>query len=86
LFDLRNKQLPKGLLKIAVRFCKDRGYTFSMDASLQPKTGISVDAINTFIDSIPISTKGIDIELRDYQRDAVIQSISYYRNLLISPT
>lgn len=86
LFDLRNKQLPKGLLKIAVRFCKDRGYAFSMDMSLQPKTGISVDAINTFIDSIPISTKGIDIELRDYQRDAVIQSISYYRNLLISPT
>ncbi len=86
LFDLRNKQLPKGLLKIAVRFCKDRSYTFSMDKSLQPKTGISIESINTFIDSIPISTKGVDIELRDYQRDAIIQSISYYRNLLISPT
>lgn len=86
LFDLRNKQLPKGLLKIAVRFCKDRGYTFSMDKSLQPKTGISVDVINAFIDSINIESNGNSITVRDYQREAIIQSISYYRNLLISPT
>ena len=86
LFDMRTKNLPKGLLKIAVRFCKDRGYMFSMDASLQPKTGISVESINTFIDSINIKSNGNDITVRDYQREAIIQSIAYYRNLLISPT
>jgi len=73
-------------LKVAVRFCKDRGYDFSIDPQLNPKTNIPVDQINEFIDSIAISTKGKSISLRDYQRQAVIQSLSYFRNLLVSPT
>jgi superfamily II DNA or RNA helicase len=33
-----------------------------------------------------LTTKGKKIELRDYQVDAILQSLRYYRNLLISPT
>jgi hypothetical protein len=39
LFDLRTKKLAKGLLKIAIKFCRERDYTFSIDPSLNPKTG-----------------------------------------------
>lgn len=86
IFDLRTKKLPKGLLKIAVRFCKDRNYTFQIDPDLNPKTNISIGDIEDFVDSIDVTTRGKNISVRDYQLRAIIQQLSYYRNLLISPT
>lgn len=73
IYDLRYKKLPKGLLKIAVKFCKDRGYTFDIDPSLNPKTNINEQELVNWIDSIDISTKGKAIELRDYQVSAIMQ-------------
>lgn len=86
IFDVRYKKLPKGLLKVAIKFCKDRDYTFSIDPQLNPKTNFNEQEILDWIDSIDVTTKGKSIAVRDYQTQAILQSLRYYRNLLISPT
>lgn len=86
LYDLRSKKLPKGLLKLAVKFCKSRGYTFSIDSELNPRTTITETEVEQFIKSTLVTSKGKEIAIRDYQIDAVQQSMRYYRNMLISPT
>lgn len=86
LLDLRQNKLPKGLLKVAVKFCKDRDYTFSIDPELNPKTCINESTLLDWIDSIEVTSKGKSIAVRDYQIQAITQSLRYYRNLLISPT
>ena len=86
LFDIRYKKLPKGLLKVAIKFCKDRNYTFDIDPLLNPKTYFNEKEITDWVDSIEVSTRGKQIDVRDYQLDAILQSLRYYRNLLISPT
>lgn len=86
LFNSRYKTLPKGLLKIAMGFCKDREYQFTVDPQLDPKSNISEDAIREFIRSIPVTSKGKDIGVRDYQEEAILHSFRTYRNILLSPT
>lgn len=86
LFDIRGKKIAKGLLKIAVKFCKDRNYTFFIDPDLNPKTSIDLDDVKEYVSKLDIRSKNKPIEIRDYQMDAILQSMRYYRNLLISPT
>jgi hypothetical protein len=61
IYDLRYKKLPKGLLKIAVKFCTSRNYTFRIDPELNPKTKFSEQEILDWIDSIDVTTKGKSI-------------------------
>ena len=86
IYNSRSKTLPKGLLKIAVNFCKDREYEYSIDPALNPKSNISDQDILDFIKSIPVTSKGKEIIVRDYQEDAILHSFRTYRNILLSPT
>jgi len=86
LYNVRNKQLYKGLLNIAIKFCKDRGYEFEIDPKLNPKTGISEESIRQFIDGLKLTSKGQLLEIRDYQYEAVFKMMESKRNLIISPT
>ncbi len=86
LYDLRTKTLPKGLLKVAIRFCKDRDYPFTIDPSLNPKTYIKREDVEAFINSVEITSGGKHISIRDYQIDAIVKSFETYRNILVSPT
>lgn len=86
LFDLRSKSLPKGLLSIAIGFVKDRKYNFTIDPTLNPNTNINLDDIKKFIESIPVTTQGKEIRVREHQVDAILESFKHYGKILISPT
>lgn len=86
IFNSRLKTLPKGLLKIAIGFCKDRNYSFSVDPLLNPNSNIPDKEILDFIDSISVTSKGKEITVRDYQKEAILHSFKTYRNILLSPT
>ena len=70
---MRSNRLPKGLLKIAVKFCKDRGYSFSIDPELNPKTDINENELLEWIDSIEVTSRNKPIAVRDYQIQAIVQ-------------
>lgn len=86
IYNTRSKTLPKGLLKIAMGFCKDREYDITVDPQLNPNSDISDDKIRDFIKSIPVTSKGKEIAVRDYQEEAILKSFQTYRNILLSPT
>lgn len=86
LFNLRSKSLPKGLLPVAIKFCEERGYPFTATQSLNPKSKIKETDIREFIDSIPVAARGEAIEVREYQKKAIVHSLQNYRSILLSPT
>ena len=86
LFDQRRKTLYKGLLDVAIRFCKERKYEFEVDVSLKNSTNITQEEVAQFIDSLNLQGRGVKLTVRDYQYQAVFKSLESKRNLLVSPT
>ena len=86
LLNQRTKTLYKGLLNLAIKFCKDRDYEFELDPRLNPKSGITETQTREFIDSLQLASKGNKLDIRDYQYDAVFRMLETKRNLAISPT
>lgn len=80
LFDLRTRQIYRGLAQNVVKFCEDRGYEWSYDNELY-NSEFSVTEAEHFIKSL-----NIPLDLRDYQLDAFIHAIRSRRALLLSPT
>jgi superfamily II DNA or RNA helicase len=86
LYNIQNKKLYKGLLQVAIKFCRDRNYKFEIDETLNPKSNISEEKITEYIDNLKLASKGNQLEVRDYQYDAVINMLKTKRNIIISPT
>jgi superfamily II DNA or RNA helicase len=86
LLNTRNKTLYKGLLNLAVKFCKDRKYDFTIDPELNPNTGIKEGEVYDFVDSLDLHARGNKLTVYDYQYQAVYQALKTKRNLLLSPT
>jgi ATP-dependent helicase YprA (DUF1998 family) len=86
LLDMRKKTLYKGLLSFAINFCKSRDYEFSIDPKLNPNTKITEDEVRDFVDSLQLTARGVPLQVRDYQQQAIFKSLETKRNLLLSPT
>lgn len=86
LFNLRDKSLPYGLLGELIEFCKSRDYTFDIDKQITNTYCPSTEELKKYVDSIPLSTRGQKIELRDYQFEGIANAIKNQRALTISPT
>lgn len=86
LLDARKKTLYKGLLGIAIKFAKDRGYEFKIDAVLDNRTGITEQEVKEYVDSLELTARGELLTVRDYQYQAIFKTLETKRNLLISPT
>lgn len=86
LLDARKKTLYKGLLAIAIKFAKDRKYEFEIDKSLDSRTGLKEEDIRKYVDSLRLTARGVPLEVREYQYQAVFKTLETKRNLLISPT
>lgn len=82
----RRKTLYKGLLGVAIKFAKDRGYEFKIDKNLDNRSGVTEQESREFVDSLELTARGEPLQVRDYQYQAVFKSIETKRNLLISPT
>lgn len=87
LFNQRTKLLYKGLLDIVVNFSKMNNYKLKIDPSLFPKDKeITKEAIEEFCSTLKPSGGGEEISIREYQVEAIYQSLNNYRKILISPT
>ena len=85
LFDLRNQQLPHGLLKQTHQFCSERGYKLKLDENVKHEWTPSGD-LKKYIDGMSISINGKIISPRDYQLNAAIHGLRHRRCILLSPT
>jgi superfamily II DNA or RNA helicase len=87
LFDSRNNQIYYGLLKHIKVFCEERNYELEyLNFSEKEKERYSIDIVNQFVEKLKISSRGKQIEVRDYQVNAFHSAINNHRGLFISPT
>ncbi len=81
LYNLSNKHLYSGLIDYVEKFAQEREY--KIDYKTNPKiiNGYNENDYERLVRSL-----NLEIEPRDYQRDAFLHSINHERCLLLSPT
>ncbi len=84
LFNMRDQTLPYGLLEQLIRFSEERNYQVELPSEIASEK--IVTDCNEFIDDLPLTVGGEEIEPRDYQIDAVNHALHNQRSVLISPT
>jgi superfamily II DNA or RNA helicase len=85
LYDLFRKTLYAGLLSYVEMFANERGYNIE-NRIPSVKIPITINQISEYTKSLLLSNATKDLEIRDYQINAIHNAISETRTLLLSPT
>ena len=83
LLSVFTKELYVGLLKYVQEFCRINEYPFINNIPANP---VDISQIDSFIETLNYHSNGKPIEIREYQMDAVRETIRNNRSLLLSPT
>ena len=82
LYSMYTKELYVGLLPYLIEFANTLEYEIEVDV---PDIGEQID-IDKFTDELRLQSNEKDIQIRDYQKEAVTKAINVGRTLLLSPT
>jgi len=87
LYSQRDKVIPFGLLPYVKLFAEKYEYPIELcpDLMVTPKE-VSRKEVKTFIDSLDIHSNGKKLDIRDYQYEAVYQSLNQRKLICQSPT
>jgi len=80
LFDVRTKQLYRGLVPYVAKFCEERNYEWEYENEAYDEE-FSLAEANAFVEELRPKHAP-----RDYQLDAFVHAIRTRRSLLLSPT
>lgn len=80
LFDIRSKQLYRGLVPYVAKFCEEREYEWDYENEAYDEE-FSLTEANAFVEKLRPKHAP-----RDYQLDAFVHAIRTRRSLLLSPT
>ena len=87
LFNSQSYTIYLGLMNYIKEFCEEREYTVEYDETRPDlEDEFSVYHFNKFAESLNLHSRGKPIEVREHQRDAVIDAMQRRRALLLSPT
>ena len=86
LFSMITKELYVGLLDYVKKFAEERDYDLDESEYRKSFDEITYKDIKEFCNSLNVTSKGKQIEIREYQIDAIYQAIVNGRRLLLSPT
>jgi len=90
LLDLRFGTLPVGLYNELVEVASTLGYSTSIEktqyGSPIDKDVVTYEKVENFVNSLDIHSKGISVEIREYQIKAVFNCIKNERQISITPT
>lgn len=91
LYNNRTKLLPIGLYPRLVDFCKDQSHDIEFKendrfSSVFDPCDVDRQDVQDFVDSLDLWSKSGPITARDYQVDAIYESIKQRKITLISPT
>ena len=89
MYDRLRKTLYVGLYDYVEKFCFDREYELEYTTpkkELETDNGITFEEVEEFANWLEPSTRGVPIQIRDYQIAAVHTALNKERCLLLSPT
>ena len=81
LFNPVTRTVYAGLVDYIAEFCKARDYTYDVDPKLRAEVVAEGSDVDDLADSIQLP-----LQMRDYQKQAVIHAMTEKRCLLLSPT
>jgi superfamily II DNA or RNA helicase len=83
---MRTKSIYKGLLHVIKKFADDRKYDISISPKLNFYTDIKREEVVEFMDSLNLHGRGKQIEIREYQYEAVYQMLRCQRSISLAAT
>ena len=87
LYDMYRKTLPVGLLDYVIDYAEKRDYPIVADPKIVLKSNrITRDQIIKFIDTLDIYSRGVPIDLYEYQIETIYRAINQEKILALSPT
>ena len=86
LFSMFTKQIYVGLKPYVEHFAEVNEYTVDDSKYEQTADKISLEDLKDFISGLKLTSREKPIEVREYQLNAIYQSIKDGRRLLLSPT
>ncbi len=86
LFSPVNGEIYVGLLPYIKEYCKNNNISYTIEEGVENERNVVRESVRKFTKSLHPKTKGKEIEVRDYQIDALQMAISRNRSLILSPT
>ncbi len=86
LFSPHNGRIYVGLLPYIKEFCSKNSIEYIIEEGIENVRNVIRQDVRDFATSLRPKSKGQQIEIRDYQLDAIHHAISTNRSLLLSPT
>ena len=86
LFSMQTGEIYVGLLSYIEEFAKRNEIDIEYKEGVKNGNTIESDGVREFIQRVRPRTRGDDIQVRDYQFDAILHAIRNDRCLLLSPT
>ena len=87
LFNIQSGQLYVGLYPYLQEWAEKHNYTLKSEVvEARPLTGLEIESIKSFFDSLNLHCKNQPITPRDYQIQSFLHCVKSDRTLLLSPT
>lgn len=86
LYSIKDKTLYLSLIHYLSIFAKNNNYTLRFLNTIDEPSSITLEETKSFMDNLKLYGRGEPIEIRNYQYDAVYQSLHDNRKLLLSAT
>ena len=86
LFSPMSGEIYVGLLPYIKEYCKNNNITYTIEEGVENERNVVRESVRNFTKALHPKTKGKEIEIRDYQIDAIQMAISRNRSLILSPT
>lgn len=86
MYDSIRKTLYCGLFYYLAKFAESNDYTIELVNDVNPTNEISFDQVEQFAESLNLQGRGVPIDIRDYQLDAIHTALTNRRGVLLSPT
>jgi superfamily II DNA or RNA helicase len=83
LLNVFSRELYIGLVPYVSEFCKHNNYTLQINI---PNNTDNIEAATQYINTLKYCSQGKFIDVRDYQKEAILETIHRGRTLLLSPT
>lgn len=86
LYSQSTKKIHVGLFSYIEKFAKINDYQIQLENEIIGQVGVTYSDIERFVNTLNIHSRGVKLDVRDYQLSAIYESIKNKRIICISPT
>ena len=86
LYSQKTGKIYCGLLPYIKQFCSRNSIDYIIEEGVEDDRNVIHKDVRAFTESLRPQSKGTQLEIRDYQTDAILYSLRKHRSLIVSPT